>query len=219
VPAADGLIYLVEDDDAVRDALSLLLRAAGREVRAFASAEEFLANYRPLDVACLVVDVRLPRMNGLELQQALGRDGRAPPVVLITGHGDVPMAAQAFKAGAIDFIQKPVDADALLKSIDNALDRAALAAEGRVWKADLEARLGALSARERQVFDHVVAGVTNKSIARDLDISPRTVEVYRRRVMEKMRVGTLADLVRAADTLGISPSSPHATRTTGENSR
>lgn len=190
-------VVLIEDDEAVRDALAFVLRAAGLAVTSYASAEAFLAARAHTDPHCLIVDVRLPGLSGLDLQQQLA--GTDVPIVFITGHGDVPMASQAFRAGAVDFIQKPVDDEALLSAIDRAIAQARLGADERVRRNEVGVRLRSLTAREREVLDLIVAGGTNKTVAAQLRISPRTVEVYRRQAMKKMQVRTLADLVRAVD--------------------
>ncbi len=194
-------VVLIEDDEAVRDALAFVLRSAGLTVTSHASAEAFLTASEHAgphaDPHCLIIDVRLPGLSGLDLQQQLA--GTGVPIVFITGHGDVPMASQAFRAGAVDFIQKPVDDEALLNAIDRALAQAQLGADERVRRNAVGVRLRSLTAREREVLDLIVAGGTNKTVAAQLRISPRTVEVYRRQAMEKMQVRTLADLVRAVD--------------------
>jgi RNA polymerase sigma factor (sigma-70 family) len=199
----DGTVYLVEDDEAVRDAISLVLRTAGLRVQAFPTAESFLDAYVPGGgPAVLVVDVRLPTMSGLDLQNRLADSGCDAPIVLISGHGDVPMARQALKAGALDFIQKPIDDKVLLATIAQGMR---IASDNKIRAAQLEEierRLQTLTAREREVMEHVVAGASNKAVAAQLGISPRTVEVYRKRVMEKMRARTLPDLVRLAEACG-----------------
>jgi FixJ family two-component response regulator len=199
---AEGRIHLVEDDEAVRDAVSLVLRTAGLNVQAYPTAEAFLDAYVPTDEPeVLVVDVRLPKMSGLDLQNRLAQSGCTAPVILITGHGDVPMATQALKAGALDFIQKPINDTILLASIAQGMQRACASKARKAQVKDLARRLQSLTTREREVMGLVVAGASNKSVAAHLDISPRTVEVYRKRVMEKMRVKTLPDLVRISETL------------------
>jgi FixJ family two-component response regulator len=199
---AEGRIHLVEDDEAVRDAVSLVLRTAGLNVQAYPTAEAFLDAHVPTDEPeVLVVDVRLPKMSGLDLQNRLAQSGCTAPVILITGHGDVPMATQALKAGALDFIQKPINDTVLLASIAQGMQRACASKDRQAQVKDLARRLQSLTTREREVMSLVVAGASNKCVAADLGISPRTVEVYRKRVMEKMRVKTLPDLVRISETL------------------
>ena len=199
---AKGRVYLVEDDDAVRDAVSLVLRTAGLDVQAYPTAEAFLDAYAPADAPeVFVVDVRLPKMSGLDLLNRLITSDGDAPVILITGHGDVPMATQALKAGALDFIQKPVDDTVLLACVAQGMQRACDRKDREARVRDLARRLQSLTTREREVMALVVAGASNKGVAAELGISPRTVEVYRKRVMEKMQVRTLPDLVRIAETL------------------
>jgi RNA polymerase sigma factor (sigma-70 family) len=199
----NGTVYLVEDDEAVRDAVSLVLRMAGLRVQAFPTAEAFLDEHvRSGDPQVLVVDVRLPRMSGLDLQNRLADSGCDAPIILISGHGDVPMARQALKAGALDFIQKPINDKVLLATIAQGMQIASDSKIQAAERREIARRLQSLTTREREVMDHVVAGASNKAVAAQLGISPRTVEVYRKRVMEKMRVRTLPDLVRLAETGG-----------------
>lgn len=199
----EGTVYLVEDDEAVRDAISLVLRTAGLRVLDFPTAEAFLeACVRTSEPQVVVVDVRLPRMNGLDLQNRLAEAGCEAPIILISGHGDIPMARQAFKAGALDFIQKPINDKVLLATIAQGM-RIASDRKGRsVWIEEIARRLQTLTTREREVMNLVVAGASNKAVATQLGISPRTVEVYRKRVMEKMQARTLPDLVRIAEIHG-----------------
>ena len=199
---AEGRIYLVEDDEAVRDAISLVLRAAGLDVQTYATAEAFLATYTPSDEPeVFVVDVRLPRMSGLDLQRRLTRADSDASVILITGHGDIPMATRALKSGAMDFIQKPIEDTVLLTSIAEGIRRASDKKDRAIQLRDFATRVQSLTPREREVMMLVVGGASNKAVAAELGISPRTVEVYRKRVMDKMRVRTLPDLVRIAESL------------------
>lgn len=194
----DVVVYIVDDDDAVRDALEILFSSVSLPVRAFASAGSFLDAYDDGTPGCLLLDVRMPGMSGLELQDRLNRRGVTLPVVILTGHADVPMALRAIRAGAFDFVQKPFGNDALLDVVNRAL---ATDAERRLHDAarrEVRSCLSSLTERERQVMDEVVAGRTNKEIAYRLGVAERTVEVHRSRVMEKMRARTLADLVRKA---------------------
>jgi two-component system, LuxR family, response regulator FixJ len=191
-------VFIVEDDDATRDALSRLLRAEGLRVRSYASAEAFLGDYDPTLKGCLLADVRLPGINGIELMHKLVREKASLSVVIITGHGDVPLAVAAIKAGAFDFIEKPFDPDGLVESVRKALAKGAAVSESVPGLADLNARLAQLSPRERQVMELVVGGHHNKAIAASLGISPRTVEVYRANVMTKMGAGSLTDLIGLA---------------------
>lgn len=192
----EEIVHIVDDDEAFRDSLVWLIEAADHRVRAHASAEAFLAQCRPTMAGCLVVDVRMPGLSGLELNDRLHEMGIDLPTIVVTGHGDVPMAVEAFRKGAVDFVEKPLDDAYILSRIDLCLarDRERRRLEGR--NRTLEARLATLSAREREVMDCVVAGKLNKQIADILDISIKTVEVHRSRVMEKMQVTTVAELVR-----------------------
>jgi two-component system response regulator FixJ len=190
-------IYVVDDDADVRDGLKALLAVKGFGVETFASAEAFLADIAKIGAGCVLVDVRMPGMSGLELQRELKKKQPMLPVVIITGHGDVPMAVAALKAGAVDFIEKPFDTDALLGAIDEAMLRAAAARPSPDQEIVLS-RIGRLTPRERQVMDPVVAGQPNKVIADRLQIAVRTVEIHRARVMDKMEARSLSDLVRMA---------------------
>lgn len=203
---ADGIVHLVEDDEAVRDAISLVLRAADFTVHDYDSAEAFLARYQPAaEPECLVLDVRLPRMSGIDLQETLAARQRDIPIVMITGHGDVPLATRALKAGAVDFLQKPVDDESLLAGIAAALAKARARREETSRAEVIHGCFRQLSRREREVMFLVVGGASNKVIAARLGISPRTVEIYRRRVMEKMRARTLPDLVRMVLSSNLTP--------------
>jgi two-component system response regulator FixJ len=195
------MVQVIDDDDAVRDSIVFLLASAGIEARVHASAVEYLA----ADVAspaCIVTDVRMPGMTGIELIQALRDRGVPAPVIVTTGHGDIPLAVEAMKLGASDFIEKPFDDDVLIAAIRAALNKAAESGRSEQRRAEIRERLAALSERERQVLDRLVEGKPNKIIAFDLGISPRTVEIYRANVMAKMRAGSLSDLVRMALAMG-----------------
>jgi two-component system response regulator FixJ len=195
--ATERTVYIVDDDDAVRRGLSALLGAKGYAARAFDSAQAFLDALPPQPSGCVVVDIRMPRMSGLELQRELGRRGVALPVIVITGHGDVPVAVAALKAGAVDFLEKPFDSDALLAAVDEALKRAWSPEAGLGFDREtLAARMAQLTAREREVMELVVAGLTNKAIAHRLQIALRTVEIHRAHVMEKTGARNLSELVR-----------------------
>ena len=193
--SAGAIVYIVDDDPALAAALRLLLEAANYRVETFTSAHEFLAH--PIVAnSCLLTDVQMPDMDGLALQEELAQRSVRVPVVIMTGHADVPRAVRAMKAGAIDFLEKPFDEAALLGSIERAL-QAALRADDQAVKATIaRARLDGLTERERQVLELLVSGKANKVIAYELDISPRTVELHRARVMDKMGARSLADLVR-----------------------
>ena len=189
-------IFVVDDDSAVRDALKLLLRSVGQSVETFGSGQEFIESYSEDRPGCLVLDIRMPGMSGLELQQKLNERHSILPIIFITGHGDVPMAVEAMQAGAVDFIQKPFRDQDLIDRINQALEkdnnnRAALGERN-----DIRHRLETLTPREREVLDLVVHGKANKVIAGDLKLSQRTVEIHRARVMEKMQASSLAHLVR-----------------------
>ncbi|HJS38818.1 MAG TPA: response regulator [Burkholderiales bacterium] len=188
-------VHIVDDDAAVRDSLSLLLELQGIAARAYASAEAFLEAYEG-QPGCVVVDLRMPGMSGLALQAELKRRGIALPVVMVTAYGDVPTARAALKAGAFDFVEKPIEEDRLLATLEAALRMAQAERATAEELADFRARLERLTAREREVLDMVVEGRHNREIAEALAISPRTVEVYRARMMEKLHVRRLPDLVR-----------------------
>lgn len=195
------LVYLVDDDDAIRDSLGLLFQSVGLDCALYASALEFLEAYDPNQHACLVADIRMPGLSGLELQQRLNEQGADVPVIFITGHGDVPMAVNAMKSGASDFVQKPFRDQDLIDRIHKAL---AQDQERRVWRAQekvIRERLALLTPREAEVMKRVVRGQANKVIAMDLGVSQRTVELHRARVMRKLKMRSLAELVSAVGTV------------------
>lgn len=198
-------VYVVDDDAAVRDSLCALLEASGFLVRAFVSGNAFLDHLPEVTNGCLITDVRMPGLSGIEVHQALIDRGIALPVIIISGHGDLPMAVKAMKAGAVDFIEKPFDAALLTASVTSAMDQSAADQQAAHEVAKIEARLDRLTARERQVLDQLVVGNLNKVIAFNLDISPRTVEIHRARAMEKMQARNLAHLVRMALQVGAVP--------------
>jgi two-component system response regulator FixJ len=204
---ADRCVYIVDDDDAVRDSLSVLLESKAYTVRSFGSAPEFLAAAPSLPVGCLIADIRMPEMDGLELQQRLIERSLHFPMIVITGHGDVPLAVRAMKAGAIDFIEKPFASEAILDSLGAALSRLAAPNERDPAAVAAAAKLALLSPREREVLEGLLAGLPNKSIAYDLAISPRTVEIHRARVMDKMGARSLSELIRLTLAAGARPSS------------
>lgn len=189
-------IFVVDDDAAVRDALKLLLRSVGHAVETFGSAQEFLDAYGEDRAGCLVLDIRMPGMSGLELQQKLNEKHSILPIIFITGHGDVPMAVEAMQAGAVDFIQKPFRDQDLIDRINQALEKDSSNRAALGERNDIRRRLETLTPREREVLDLVVHGKANKVIAGDLKLSQRTVEIHRARVMEKMQASSLAHLVR-----------------------
>jgi two-component system, LuxR family, response regulator FixJ len=189
-------IFVVDDDAAVRDSLKLLLRSVGQSVETYAAAQEFLETYADDRPGCLVLDIRMPGMSGLELQQKLNERHSILPIIFITGHGDVPMAVEAMQAGAVDFIQKPFRDQDLIDRINQALEKDGHNRAALGERNDIRRRLETLTPREREVLDLVVHGKANKVIAGDLKLSQRTVEIHRARVMEKMQASSLAHLVR-----------------------
>ena len=195
------LIHVVDDDDSFRTAVMRLLRAAGYEVRGYPSAGEFLLTRAADAPGCVVLDVRMPGPSGPDLPEALGKRNDTLPILFLTGHGDIPMSVRAMKAGAVDFLTKPVERQALLNAVRNALARDEDNRKARERDGTLRARVEALTPRERTVFTLVVAGKANKQIAAELGISERTVKAHRARVMEKMQVASLAELVHVADQL------------------
>lgn len=198
----EATIHLVDDDAGLRKALSRLLRAEGYDIRAFACAADFLAACHADEIDCLLLDVSMPDLDGLELQRRLVRSGATIPIVFLTGHGDIPMSVRAVKAGAVDFLTKPVDESALLLAVRTALADAAAARRDREESTRAAARFSRLTRREREVMNGVVAGKPNKIIAAELGTCEQTVKVHRGRVMEKMGADSLADLVRIADRIG-----------------
>jgi FixJ family two-component response regulator len=196
VPSPEQLVYIVDDDEALRDSLIWLLESTGLKSLAFDSAENFLAAYNPRMNGCLVLDIRMPGMSGLELHEKLLSMHSTLPIIFITGHGDVPMAVSALKKGAIDFIEKPFNDQEMVKLIRTALAEDLKRHDARRQEAEAQRRIEGLTPREREVLDLIVAGRLNKQIADDLGISIKTVEVHRARVMEKMGVNSLAELVQ-----------------------
>ncbi len=193
-----GHVYVIDDDPAMRDSLEFLLDSADYAVTLYESALTFLDSMPNLPFGCIVSDVRMPGMDGMDLLKQLKSERARLPVVMMTGHGDVPLAVEAMKLGAIDFIEKPFDDDRLISMIDAALQQASEGARNEAIALDIAARIQTLSPRERQVMDGLVAGLSNKVIAREFDISPRTIEVYRANVMTKMQASSLSELVRLA---------------------
>ena len=190
------VVHVIDDDEVVRQSLAFLLSSAGLAVRVHESAVAFLDVLPEVQEGCVVTDIRMPQMDGLELQRRLHEMRTALPVIVMTGHGDVPLAVEAMKAGAIDFIEKPFDDEILLSAIRSALARRARDSERDARRAAIRDRIQRLSEREREVLERLVAGKVNKVIAYELGISPRTVEIYRANVMTKMQADSLSDLVR-----------------------
>ena len=199
--AEPPVVFVVDDDASVREALSSLLRSVGLRVLTFASAGDFLIAQRPDAPACLVLDVRLPGISGLDLQRAMAAMHDPLPIIFITGHGDIPMSVRAMKAGAVEFLTKPFSHRDLLDVVRYALEGEQLARRERALDLEIRARYGSLTARERQVLRQVVAGKLNKQIAATLGVAEITIKVHRRRVMQKMGVPTLAQLVRITQRL------------------
>jgi len=196
-------VYVIDDDPAMRDSLDFLLGSAGFNVRLFDSAQVFLDELANLEPGCVVTDVRMPGIDGMELLRQLNSGARRLPVIVMTGHGDVPLAVEAMKLGALDFLEKPFGDDRLVGMIETALAENESGSKSDALSADLAARVASLTQRERQVMQGLITGQSNKTIGREYDISPRTVEVYRANVMTKMQAGNLSELVRFAIRAGI----------------
>jgi two-component system response regulator FixJ len=192
------VVHVVDDDEAVRDSLGYLLMAADYEVKSYESATEFLNGFTGQEAGCLITDVRMPGVTGLELARRLRSLGSKLPIIVMTGHADVPMAVEAMKSGAKDFIEKPFEADAVLAAVQGALARSEQPRSDDAQRSAALMRMETLSARERDVLKGLIAGKANKAMARELGISPRTVEVYRAAVMTKMQASSLSQLVRMA---------------------
>jgi FixJ family two-component response regulator len=203
-PEASPVVFIVDDDVSIRESLEALINFDGWRVETFASAEEFLARPRTDDPSCLILDVSLPALNGLELQQRLV-DRREMPIIFITGHGDIPMTVQAMKAGAVEFLTKPIDSDGLLSAIRNAIERSRTALGSEAELDELRGRWNLLTPREREVIELVVSGLLNKQVGLKLGISEITVKAHRGKAMQKMEADSLADMVRMTSRLGISP--------------
>lgn len=199
----DPVIFLIDDDDAVRDSLCAFLQAAGHRVEDYSSARKFLEIYSPERIGCLIVDIRMPDMDGIALQEEMRARKWNLPTIVMTGHGDVPLAVRAMKAGARDFLEKPLDHDQLQECIARALEVAVQSADSAAVANEAQARVETLTVREREVLEHLVAGHANKVIAHELGISPRTVEIHRAHLSEKLRSRTLSDIIRLALAAGV----------------
>ena len=200
---AETMVFVVDDDPSFRRSLELLIESARLSVQTFSSAEEFLRSERPDVPSCLVLDVRLPHLSGLDLQRELAKTDVPIPIIFITGHGDIPMTVQAMKGGATEFLTKPFREQDLLDAIQRAINSDRSARLQRVKLADLRRRYHSLTAREREVMAHVVKGMLNKQVADELGTTEKTIKVHRGHVMQKMAMTSFADLVRAAEKLGI----------------
>jgi len=199
----DPIIYVIDDDDAVRLSLQFMLKAAGITARTFESAKAFMEVLPQINSGCIVTDVRMPEITGIDLLRHVAKTNPDLPVIVITGHGDISLAVEAMKIGAVDFLEKPFDGQQLLTAVRSALSREANTGKRKADLAEIQDKLAALSNRERQVLEGLVAGSANKNIAFDLGISPRTVEIYRANLMTKMAANSLSDLVRMAMLAGI----------------
>jgi len=195
-------IFVVDDDEGMRKGVRFLLRAAGYQVECFDSAQAFLEGYQPVDRGCAMLDIRMPGMSGLELQEELRRRNINVPVVIVTAYGNVPMAVRAMRGGAFDIIEKPFEGEELIDRLERAMDEAADTKMAEQSLADIEQRVNALTRRERQIMEMVVAGMLSKQIAAELNIAPKTVDNHRANLMDKMRADTVADLVRMAMQVG-----------------
>jgi len=200
---SERLVYLVDDDEAIRRSAGFMLKTSGYQVKAFASGVELLREAKELLPGCILLDVRMPEMDGLQVQQALHDRGVGFPVIVMTGHGDVGVAVQAMKAGAVDFIEKPFEKAVLLSAIDEGFSRIEQAGRSRARAEEAQVRLQALTPRERDVLEGLVRGHPNKTIAYDLDISPRTVEIHRANLMTKLGVASLSEALRIAFAAGL----------------
>jgi two-component system response regulator FixJ len=201
--AFDSTVHVIDDDEALRDSLTFLLRTARIDVKSYPSAAAFLEALPEPNLSCVITDVRMPGMSGIDLLRRLRDRKISVPVIVITGHGDIPLAVEAMRIGAIDFLEKPFDDEVLIASVRAALKQKEGEVKRHGERAEIESRLAALSNRERDVLGGLVAGRANKQIAYELGISPRTVEIYRANLMSKMKAGSLSDLVRMALIAGI----------------
>ena len=203
MPSDKAVVHVIDDDEAMRDSLAFLLGTAGMDVKTYESAAAFLDVAAKAEAGCVITDVRMPDLSGIELLRKLRERKLGVPVIVITGHGDVPLAVEAMKTGAVDFLEKPFDVEVLLTSVRSSLKQHDQDHERQAERSDIESRLAVLSNRERDVLQGLVGGLANKQIAYDLGISPRTIEVYRANLMTKMKAASLSDLVRMALIAGI----------------
>ncbi|MEH2564418.1 response regulator transcription factor [Bradyrhizobium sp. AZCC 2289] len=206
--AEEPIVYVVDDDASVRDALSSLFRSVGLRVEVFGSAPEFLQSKLPDVASCLILDIRLPRLSGLDFQVDLARAGIHIPIIFMTGHGDIPMTVRAMKAGAVDFLTKPFRDQDMLDAVAAAIERDRNSRDEAKILSDLHAHFGTLTAREREVMALVTAGLMNKQVAAEIGIAEITVKIHRGQIMRKMAAKSLADLVKMAQTLGLQRAAP-----------
>jgi two-component system, LuxR family, response regulator FixJ len=199
---SEGVVHIIDDDAAMRDSVAFLLSATGLDVRSYESAQAFLQELPSVEGGCVVTDVRMPGIDGLELLRLLQEMGKGLPVIVMTGHGDVPLAVKAMRLGAADFVEKPFDDEIMIDAVRSALSSAA-SLPARNAGDEMSSRIASLSRRERQVLGGLVEGQTNKEIARKFDLSPRTVEVYRAKLMTKMQANNISELVRFAVRAGV----------------
>ena len=200
---SDRIVYLVDDDEAIRRSAGFMLKTSGFQVKTFTSGVELLKEAKEIPPGCILLDVRMPEMDGLQVQQALQERGVGYPVIVMTGHGDVGVAVQAMKAGAVDFIEKPFEKAVLISAIEDGFSRIEQAGRSRARAEEAQVRLQALTPRERDVLEGLVRGHPNKTIAYDLDISPRTVEIHRANLMSKLGVASLSEALRIAFAAGL----------------
>lgn len=209
----DPIVFVVDDDLSVREALSSLIRSVGLRVETFASAQDFLRHQRPDAAACLVLDVRMPGLSGLDLQRELAHAGERIPIIFITGHGDIPMSVRAMKAGAVEFLPKPFRDEDLLDAIREALERDQVARQQRAELAEIQDKYDTLTSREREVIVLIVKGMLNKQVAAELGITEITIKVHRRHILQKMRAKSLPALVRMVEKLRLTDLADKSTHT------
>jgi two-component system response regulator FixJ len=202
-----SIVFVIDDDAAIRKSLSRLLRSAGHAAETFASAEEFLRREHFDGIGCLLLDVQMPGRSGMDLQEELNKVDYHLPIIFITGHGDIPMSVEAMKKGAVDFLIKPFDDKKLLQAIENSIERNRQTRAAYDETLEIRQRIELLTPREHEVLRHVITGMLNKQIAFELEIAEKTIKIHRSRIMEKLRVGSVADLVRLAGKAGIQPAS------------